>query len=112
MFLVELTVSSFLDLISKQARLHAPVSAFLCLSKRWGGGGTKSRFLGSLSRDLCQWSLQRQIRVSATHIPGILNVTADREFRFHLDSSDWTDWKICLAVFHILQTDNTRDLRS
>ena len=110
MFLVELIASSFLDLISKQARLHAPVSAFLCLSKRWGGGEPNLvSWALSLSRDLWQWCLQRQIRVSATHIPGILNVTADRESRFHLDSSDW---KICPAVFHILQTDYTRDLRS
>ena len=33
-------------------------------------GGTKSRVLASLSRDLWQWCLQRQITVSATHIPG------------------------------------------
>ena len=51
-------------------------------------GGTKSRALDSLSRDLWQWCLQRQITVSASYIPGILNVTADRESRYHLDSSD------------------------
>ena len=70
-------------------------------------GGTKSRVLASLSRDLWQCCLQRHIRVSATHIPGILNVTADRESRFHLDS---LDWKICPAVFDTLLTDYTRDL--
>ena len=63
-------------------------------------GGTKSRVLASLSRDLWQWCLQRQITVSATHIPGILNVNADRESRYHLDSSDW---KLCPAVFQALQ---------
>ena len=63
-------------------------------------GGTKSRVLASLSRDLWQWCLQRQITVSAAHIPGILNVNADRESRSHLDSSDW---KLCPAVFQALQ---------
>lgn len=63
-------------------------------------GGTKSRALASLSRDLWQWCLQRQITVSATHIPGILNVNADRESRHHLDSSDW---KLCPVVFQTLQ---------
>ena len=63
-------------------------------------GGTKSRVLAALSRDLWQWCLQRQIIVSATHIPGILNVNADRESRYHLDSSDW---KLCPAVFQALQ---------
>ena len=33
MFLVELIVSSFLDLISKQARRNAPVSVFLFIYK-------------------------------------------------------------------------------
>ena len=42
-------------------------------------GGTKSRVLASLSRDLWQWCLQTQIAVSAAHISGILNVNADRE---------------------------------
>lgn len=63
-------------------------------------GGTKSRALTSLSRDLWQWCLQRQITVSVTHIPGILNVNADRESRHHLDSSDW---KLCPVVFQTLQ---------
>jgi len=63
-------------------------------------GGTKSRALTSLSHNLWQWCLQRQITVSATHIPGILNVNADRESRHHLDSSDW---KLCPVVFQTLQ---------
>ena len=66
-------------------------------------GGTKSRVLASLSRDLWQWCLQRQITVSATHIPGILNVNADRESRSHLDSSDW---KLCLAVLTLQALQN------
>ena len=63
-------------------------------------GRTKSRVLASLSRELWQWCLQTQIAVSAAHISGILNVNADRESRFHLDSSDW---KLCPAVFQALQ---------
>lgn len=62
--------------------------------------GTKSCALASLSRNLWQWCLQKQITVSATHIPGILNVTADRESRYLLDSSDW---KLCPVVFQTLQ---------
>ena len=67
MFLVELITSSFLDLISKQARLHAPVSAFLCLSKRWGGGDQIS-FPGlSVSRPLAMESTEADKGVCHTH---------------------------------------------
>lgn len=62
-------------------------------------GGTKSWVLSSLSRDRWEWCLQRQILVSLTHIRGILNVDADRESQFHLDTSDW---KLCLLVFQAL----------
>ena len=76
------------------------VTALTFINKMGGGGGTKSRVLASLSRDFWQWCLQRQITVSAAHIPGILNVNADRESRYHLDSSDW---KLYPAVFQALQ---------
>ena len=38
---------------------------------------------------LWNWCLQRNIMVSAEHLPGQLNVGADQESRAKGDSSDW-----------------------
>ena len=68
MFLVDLIASSFLDLISKQARLHAPVSAFLCFIKKIGGGGEQISFPGlSVSRPLAMVSTEADKGVCHTH---------------------------------------------
>ena len=89
-------------LCKRQTNIHIQlfmdnVTALTFINKM---GGTKSRALASLPCDLKQWCLQRQIKVSATHIPQVLKVTADRESRCHLDSSDG---KLCPVVFQTLQ---------
>ena len=40
-------------------------------------GGTVSRELVSLTRDLWMWCLERNIHIQAQHLPGVLNHTAD-----------------------------------
>ena len=59
-------------------------------------GGTKSLVLASLAKDLWEWCLDRQIVLEAQHIPGILNVEADRESRVFVDNNDW---KLAPQVF-------------
>ena len=52
--------------------------------------------LASLVSDIWQWCLQRQIHLSAQHIPGAHSRAADQESRVDRDSSDW---KLDLEVF-------------
>ena len=52
-------------------------------------GGTHSQTLADLAIDLWHWCLEHKIHVSAEHLPGVLNVRADRESRMVEDSSDW-----------------------
>jgi len=42
-------------------------------------GGSKSLELDQLAKDLWEWSISREIWVSAVHIPGISNVDADEQ---------------------------------
>ena len=64
--------------------------------------GGPSPVLASLVFEIWQWCLQRQIHLSAQHIPGVHNVAADEESRVDRDMSDW---KLSPAVFS--QLNNT-----
>ena len=52
-------------------------------------GGMVSEELVHLTRDLWMWCLKRNIHIHAEHLPGCLNVVADRESRYMRDRSDW-----------------------
>ncbi len=52
-------------------------------------GGTVSRELVRLSKELWTWCLQRNITIKAQHLPGHLSQVADAESRTMLDRSDW-----------------------
>ena len=52
-------------------------------------GGTRSRPLALLAAQLWEWCLERKSFVIATHVPGRLNVLADRMSRSLVDRSDW-----------------------
>ena len=52
-------------------------------------GGTVSPELNKLTKELLTWCLERNIILQATHLAGILNVTADTESRVMRDRSDW-----------------------
>ena len=52
-------------------------------------GGTRSPSLTLLTPELWNWCLQRNILITAEHLPGVCNVLADRESRTFIDSSDW-----------------------
>ena len=52
-------------------------------------GGTHSQPLCSIAKRLWEWCMDHQLTVSAEHLPGIMNVTADAESRFKPDASEW-----------------------
>ena len=60
-------------------------------------GGTVSPQLTSLARSLWLWALQRDISLTAQHIPSVSNLAADTESR---TMRDRTDWKLSPAVFN------------
>ena len=62
-------------------------------------GGTKSRILSDIVRELWQWCLDRGTTITAQHLPGLENVRADFMSR-HL--SDRTDWRLNPHLFNLL----------
>lgn len=59
-------------------------------------GGTVSPELNRLTKELWTWCLKKRITLRATHLAGVLNVTADEESRV---MKDRTDWKLCPKIF-------------
>ena len=62
-------------------------------------GGHTLKTLAKLAIDLWNWCLDHKIHMSAEHLPGVLNLRADKEFRVVTDPSDW---KLNPAFFKIL----------
>lgn len=52
-------------------------------------GGTKSVRLVNLTKELWEFCFQKQITLTASHIAGIENTSADQQSRVYLDSSNW-----------------------
>ena len=52
-------------------------------------GGTVSRELLNLAKDLWMWCLERNIHITAQHLPGVMNHIADAESRTMRDRLDW-----------------------
>ena len=52
-------------------------------------GGTHSRILSSIARDLWEWCFAKNIVIRAEYLPGLANTEADRESRRQEDSSNW-----------------------
>ena len=44
-------------------------------------GGTASKELVILTRDLWMWCLERNIHIAPVHLPGVLNAIADTDSR-------------------------------
>ena len=60
-------------------------------------GGTISRELVKLTKNLGMWCLERNIHITAQHLPGSLNTITDAESR---TLTDRTDWKLNPIIFH------------
>lgn len=59
-------------------------------------GGTVSRELLNLAKDLWMWCLDRNIHITAQHFPGVMNHIADMESR---TIHDRLDWKLNPVIF-------------
>lgn len=59
-------------------------------------GGTVSTQLTELAKELWMWALEKDIFLSAQHIPGVSNTIADLESRTLRDRSDWM---LCPCIF-------------
>ena len=64
-------------------------------------GSTRSRSLFNLTADLWKYCLDNQIMLTAEHLPGTLNIMADRESRIFNDSSNW---KLNKEVFQMIMS--------
>ena len=53
-------------------------------------GGSKSEKCNDMARGIWQWCIDRHIYISAEHIPGVLNKTADEESRNRNNSGEWS----------------------
>ena len=60
-------------------------------------GGSRSKHCNEIGRTIWLWCKDRNIWLSAAHIPGVCNTEADRESRIFHDS---TEWMLNRDVFH------------
>ncbi len=60
-------------------------------------GGTHSLECNSVARDIWEFCIQRNIWVTAAHLPGVMNCIADRESR---TSRTETEWMLNPKLFH------------
>ena len=63
--------------------------------------GGKKPFLNSIARDIWQWAIDRNIWLSATHIPGVLNESADKASRLSYELE--TEWQLNTEVFQDIE---------
>ena len=52
-------------------------------------GGTKSHECNELAKQMWQWCVDRDIWLTATHLPGVENVIADKKSRVFQDHTEW-----------------------
>jgi len=62
-------------------------------------GGSISPACNDTARDIWLWCIEQNNWLTATHIPGKLNVEADAESRTF---SDDTEWKLCTKIFELV----------
>ena len=62
-------------------------------------GGTISKHLNAIALQMVNWCQQREIRLTATFIPGAANCRADRESRATPRAGDW---QLCKEVFEFI----------
>ncbi len=69
-------------------------AALTYINKR---GGTSSPELTKLAKELWLWCMERNISLSAEHLPGVQNTIVDEESKV---MKDRTDLMLCPQVFH------------
>ena len=63
------------------------------------GGGSKSVECHHLAKNIWSWAIVRNIWLSALHVPGVKNVSAD-ELSRHLNLQ--LEWTVSPSVFHAI----------
>ena len=53
-------------------------------------GGTHSRTCNDITRETIMWCKERDISLTITHLPGILNIEADKASRVFHDDTEWS----------------------
>ena len=62
--------------------------------------GGRKRALNEVARRIWLWAMERQLWLSAVHLPGVLNVAADRASR--ADYAQDTEWQLNKNIFNRL----------
>ena len=62
-----------------------------------GGGGTKSPHWNRLAKSVWMCCMQNDIWLTACHLPGVLNVEADKNSR---QFNERSEWQIKPDIFH------------
>ena len=86
--------SSYCDILV----LSDSTTAVACINKF---GSVRSIKCDRVAHEIWNWAIPRNIHISATHIPGILNVQADSESR---DQAIHTEWKLNENIFNFICT--------
>ena len=60
-------------------------------------GGVKSMSCNEMAKKIWSWCIQRNIWISAEHLPGVLNIIADFKSR---NFSDGTEWQLNTEIFN------------
>ncbi|GFR90208.1 reverse transcriptase/ribonuclease h/methyltransferase [Elysia marginata] len=89
-------LKSFVKTGGQHVRLFTDnATTVACINRR----GSTTRNLNDLMREMCQWCIENDNRVTAIHIPGKDNLVADRESR--LDKRE-IEWQLNKDVFRKL----------
>jgi hypothetical protein len=89
--------------INKHVRLELDNTAAVAYVNNMGGN--QSSECNAIVRQVWIWCIQKNIWVSATHIPGVTNVEADKRSRQFDDHTEWAlngqvfD-RICVQMFN------------
>ncbi|XP_048584711.1 uncharacterized protein LOC116604102 [Nematostella vectensis] len=62
-------------------------------------GGTHSDLCNQMTREILLWCKQRNLWLTSSHLPGHLNVTADKASR---EFKDNTEWSLDISAFNML----------
>ena len=83
----------------KDVHIHLQLDNVTAVTFLNNMGGTHSKPCNKVARDIWLWCMRRNIWLTATHIPGIQNTTADK---FSQKFQDRTQWQLKPNVFTLL----------
>lgn len=84
-------------MLCQKLTIHLKMDSMSALTYINEHGGTISPHLNRLAKELWLWCMERNILLTAQHLPEVLNTIADDELRIVKDRSDWM---LCPRVFY------------